>query len=370
MKVAIRVDSSYKMGSGHLMRCLTLAAGLRERKCKVSFLCRELLGNMIEYLETKEYKVYRLPYMEEEKNEVPGDLNHSAWLGVDWRTDAVETKSIIEKDGCTDWLIVDHYALDRRWEEQVRPFGKNIMVIDDLADRPHDCDLLLDQNLYENMEIRYDSLVPEHCKKLLGPRYALLRPEFVEARKRLCQRDGIVRRILIFFGGVDPSNETGKVIEAVRLLNRQDIAVDVVVGGANSHKEKTKDLCLSTQNFYYYNQVENMSELMGNADLAIGAGGSTTWERCFMGLPCLTIIVADNQAKTTKAVASKGAIWNLGWNDKIQVEDLAKAINKVLKEPDVLKEMSFKAKELMGGLYEKHRDELLRSLMENNHALA
>src|SRR5690606_26558309 len=132
------------------------------------------------------------------------------------------------------------YSIDIQWELKLRTYVNRIMVIDDLANRRHDCDLLLDQNLYENMEQRYMGLVPETCKLLLGPRYALLRPEFREARKKLRPRDGTVRRILIFFGGTDPTNETLKAIEAVRLLNCSDIEVDVVVGAKNPHRDLIK----------------------------------------------------------------------------------------------------------------------------------
>jgi len=205
LKILIRTDSSVQIGTGHVMRCLTLADELRERGAEIVFVCRDFAGNLCGYTE--------------------GNLKHAAWLGADWQTDARQVEEII-KDFNThpDWLVVDHYALDERWERYLRSYVKKIMVIDDLADRPHDCDLLLDQNFYENLESRYDGLAPSGCKKLLGPKYALLRPEFREERKNLRKRDGYVKRIMIFFGGSDPTNETTKALEAVRMLNRPDIA--------------------------------------------------------------------------------------------------------------------------------------------------
>jgi len=170
-----------------------------------------------------------------------------------------------------------------------------VRSIDDIADRVHDCDLLLDQNFYENLESRYDGLVPAWCKKLLGPKYALLRPEFREARKNLRKRDGHVKRIMVFFGGSDPTNETAKALEAIRMLNRPDIAVDVVVGSANPNKDKINKLCASITNVNYHCQVSNMAKLMADADLFIGGGGSTVWERCCLGLPSLIISTARNQ---------------------------------------------------------------------------
>ncbi|MBI5141423.1 MAG: UDP-2,4-diacetamido-2,4,6-trideoxy-beta-L-altropyranose hydrolase [Nitrospirae bacterium] len=347
MKVAIRVDSSFKMGSGHLMRCLTLAEGLHERGFDISFLCRELPGNMIEHVEIKGYTVHRLPYIEGKRKAVSIKVAHSDWLGVDWRTDAAETKSVIEKDGCTDWLIVDHYALDRHWEEQMRQFVKNIMVIDDLADRPHDCDILLDQNMYEGINNRYNGLVPASCKKLLGPTHALLRKEFIEARKNLRERDGQVRNILIFFGGVDPSNETLKALDAIQLLSRPEITVDVVVGTANPHKDKIKDVCSSMPNVYYHCQVDCMARLMVNADLAIGGGGTTTWERCLLALPTIILVIAENQMETTTTVAKAGAVINLGWSRLVSTEKIAAAIRKTIANKHLMKEISNKSISLM-----------------------
>ncbi|HDL08410.1 MAG TPA: UDP-2,4-diacetamido-2,4,6-trideoxy-beta-L-altropyranose hydrolase [Desulfobacteraceae bacterium] len=232
----IRADASVQIGTGHVMRCLTLADELRERGADIIFVCREFDGNLCGYIEEKHYIVHRLPVSNEQEHNIEGNLKHAVWLGADWQTDARQVEEIIKGvDTPPDWLVVDHYAIDERWEGHLRPYCKKIMAIDDLADRPHDCDLLLDQNFYENLESRYDGLVPAWCKKLLGPKYALLRPEFREARKNLRKRDGHVKRIMIFFGGSDPSNETAKALEAVRMLNRPDIAVDVVVGAFNQN---------------------------------------------------------------------------------------------------------------------------------------
>jgi UDP-2,4-diacetamido-2,4,6-trideoxy-beta-L-altropyranose hydrolase len=292
----IRADASVQIGAGHVMRCLTLADELRGRGAEAVFVCREFDGNLCGYIEEKGYIVHRLPVSAVQEQNIESGLKHAAWLGTDWQTDARQVEEIIKDFNTpTDWLVVDHYALDERWEGYLRPYVKKIMVIDDLADRPHDCDLLLDQNFYQNLENRYDGLVPFGCKKLLGPKYALLRPEFREARKNLRKRDGHVRRIMIFFGGSDPSNETAKALEAIRMLNRPDIAVDVVVGSANPHKDKINELCAAMSNIAYHCQVENMAKLMADADLFIGGGGSTTWERCCLGLPGLIISTAINQ---------------------------------------------------------------------------
>lgn len=372
MNVAIRTDSSTQIGTGHIMRCITLGDRLRGRGTKVSFICRELPGNICDVIEGKGYTVHRLPYSEQVLDGVKSSAQNLQQLGVSWEVDSVQTKDILAKEEHDiNWLVVDHYALDERWEASIRPHVKSIMVIDDLANRPHDCDLLLDQNLYENMEHRYEGLVPGHCQKLLGPKYALLRPEFNEARKCLRERDGHIKRILIFFGGSDPTNETTKALEAIRLLDLSGVIVDVVVGAANPYKDDVRWLCANMLNVEFYCQVENMAQLMASADLAISSGGSTTWERCFMGLPTIALVVAQNQLKATEAVAAAGAAWNLGWSKNVSVESLADNIKKALVQPAAMKEMGLAAMQLMNnGSSCEAGDHVLISILEENDAKA
>ncbi|MCD5407097.1 MAG: UDP-2,4-diacetamido-2,4,6-trideoxy-beta-L-altropyranose hydrolase [Desulfotomaculum sp.] len=365
MNIIIRTDSSTPIGTGHLMRCLTLADELCQKSTQISFICRELPENLCDLVEEKGYPVHRLPYAKEQLKHAEQHTAHSHWLGVDWQTDVKQTKAVIIKEAQNiDWLIVDHYALDKQWEVQMRPHVKHIMVIDDLADRMHDCDLLLDQNLHLNMAERYQGLLPSHCRHLLGPRYALLRPEFTEVRKKLRKRDGKVKRILVFFGGCDPTNETTKAIQAIRLLGRPDIAIDVVVGSTNPHQEQVKKLCSETPSITFYCQVHNMAELMAAADLAIGAGGSTTWERCCLGLPAITLVTAQNQLETTTAVAEAGAIINLCWHSGVDVKKLHNAIEYAVKNPAMLESMSEKAMQVTGGKFVEHKNALLRNIIE------
>ncbi len=336
MVFAIRVDSSMKIGSGHVMRCLTLARQLKSSGAEVFFICCELPGNMIDLIEKEGYVVVAFPFIEMVKRDL-------------WKNDFKHTEMILSGvKKKVDWLIVDHYELDVRWEARLRANTKKIMVIDDLANRKHDCDLLLDHNFYYELENRYQSLVPSYCKQLLGPRYALLRSEFYEARKKLWERDGKVRRILIFFGGSDPTNETVKALGAIKLIERVDITIDVVVGIANPNKEYIQHLCDDMPNAIFYCQVDNMAQLMANADLAIGAGGTTTWERCFLGLPTITVVVADNQIKTTKALANIGVILNLGLSDYISEKELSFAINRLITDDNILKKMSKNCMKFIG----------------------
>ena len=213
MNILVRVDSSITTGTGHLMRCLTLANALKEIGHNVHFACRDLKGNINQLVTKQGHNLHSLPVPEEEFVSQLDDTTHAKWLEVEWQQDYKETFKVMQDiAGQIDWLVVDNYALDYRWESLLRQYVKRIMVIDDLADRKHDCDMLLDQNYYSDSNARYAGLVPFTCRMFLGPKYAILRPEFFQERQNLPQRNDTVQRILIFFGGVDQSNETGKKI--------------------------------------------------------------------------------------------------------------------------------------------------------------
>ena len=351
MKVCFRVDSSSLIGTGHVMRCLTLAEWLKKNDCEIGFICRELPGNLCHLVELRGFKLQRLPHDgtihgSENVNKKKNNF-HSDWLSVSWQNDAEQSANLLRSESPIDWVIVDHYAIDEKWEKIMRSHAKKVMVIDDLADRRHDCDLLLDQNLYHDTATRYDNLVPAHCKKLLGPTYALLRPEFIQARKKIRARGGNVNRVLIFFGGSDPTNETTKTLESFALLNRPEIVLDVVVGGTNEHRDQIKQICYKRPNTNFNCQVDNMAELMVLADLAIGAGGATTWERCFLGLPAIILITAHNQQETSAAVAEAGAVWNLGLCQQVDAKQLAKTIEHFLQCPSDLTAMTDSALRIM-----------------------
>ena len=208
------------------MRCLTLADALKQCGARIRFISRELPVHLRNMLVTKGMELVSL-----EGNVVgslPTDeLVHAHWLGTSQAQDAEATIQALS-DQTWDWLIVDHYALDARWESAMRQTTKKIMVIDDIADRKHDCDVLLDQNFYADMQTRYVDKVPAHCQLLLGPRYALLRDEFRKLHEQVQPRTGSVKRILVFFGGVDADNYTGLAIDALAGLSDNGLHVDAV----------------------------------------------------------------------------------------------------------------------------------------------
>jgi UDP-2,4-diacetamido-2,4,6-trideoxy-beta-L-altropyranose hydrolase len=372
MQVVIRTDASIQIGTGHVMRCLTLADRLRQKGASVNFVCREHAGHLCELIHQQGYTVLRLPFSLQTTSQMNEKKTYEHWLGDTWEADADQTTDIISR-ACDhiDLLIVDHYAIDIRWEQRIRRFVKKIMVIDDLANRPHDCDILLDQNLYDNMGDRYRGLVSEHCIKLLGPRYALLREEFQAARTNAKVKNGAVQRILVFFGGSDPTNETKKALEAITSLKRMDITIDVVVGMSNSHKDQIASLCSKMPNTNFYCQIDHIAELMAKADLALGAGGATTWERCFLGLPAITITTADNQIEITEAAAKAGAIIYLGHYSEISPRVMAEALSQLLQSPESLSRMSNAGMEIMGELQggAVAVAELLHSEMKNKQVI-
>lgn len=331
MLAVIRADASTSIGSGHVMRCLTLAYRLKkEKNAKVVFVMRVLPGNLIGVVEKQGFEVLKL---------LPANQKYSLngyglWLTVPMEVDAQQTIEILQhylqEHDCdvVDRLIVDSYALDEQWERMLHPYCREIMVIDDLANRRHDCDILLDQNFYLNKDVRYAGLVPEHCKMLLGPEHALLREEFYEAKKHLRKRDGNIKNILVFYGGSDLTNETEKAIKALVQLHNEgySFTADVITGVSNSCREKIEKICSKYHFLHYYCQVSNMAEFMNKADLMLGAGGSTTWERLYMELPALVTAVAENQIQGCEDCSQAGLIDYIGESEKVTVDVIVNAL--------------------------------------------
>ncbi len=285
-KIIIRTDASVDIGSGHVMRCLTIAHNLKLEGCNVLFWMEPHAGNLIDYVAQQGYET-------------------------------------ISKAEQADLYIIDHYGVDMEWEQNIRSYTKKLMVIDDLA-RAHDCDLLLDQNVVPNFEGRYEGLVPDHCVKLLGPKYLIMREEFIEVRKQNRRHNRNIQRLLVFMGGTDPTKETMKILTALEQLKFTH--VDVVVGNGNIQKETIEQICRE-RNYHYHCQVSYMAQLMQLADFSIGAGGGSMWERCYVGLPSSSTIVADNQLMTTNYADQLGAVINLGWHEDVTVNSYITLLN-------------------------------------------
>lgn len=335
MKIIFRTDASLDIGTGHVMRCLTLAQALREHGANCCFICREHVGNLLNLIRQRGFEAQALPMQDfsqvkSAKKNVQRErvLAHANWLGADRQIDANQTKNAIG-DTVVDWLIVDHYALDVRWEAALKLHYKKLIVIDDLADRQHDCDLLLDQNLGRT-EQDYAGLVSANCKVLVGPQYALLRPDFSELRQYSLDRRATpaLKHLLITMGGVDKDNVTGEVLAALtRNALPTDCRITVVMGPhapwSTQVRKQAEQMLWPTEVLV---NVVNMAKLMADSDLAIGAAGSTSWERCCLGLPTLLLVLADNQRDGAIALAKASSALLLG-----NVKDLAQNLPYALK---------------------------------------
>ena len=350
--IVIRTDASLKIGSGHVMRCLTLAEKLRESGADVSFVSRTHPGNLIDLIHQKEFVINELAVIETQScniiKEKENESEYHSWLGTSQDQDANDTISTFQEKR-VDWLIVDHYGLGQVWEQQLRPHVGKIMVIDDMANRLHDCDLLLDQNYFHDVESRYEELVSPCCTKLLGPRYALLRPEFAEERKHLKPRTGKVRSVFVFLGGTDPENETGKILGALSDSELAHLEVVVVLGKTNPNLASIQKQVALRPNTNLAVQSDNIAELMVRADIAFGGGGATTWERLCLGLPSIVVVLSENQKKVSEALHEAGLQICLGNAKELSVIDLKTALLKQLKKVKINCRLSEKCLEIVDG---------------------
>lgn len=360
LRVVFRTDSGIRMGSGHLMRCLTLANELRAHGAEILFISREHPGNLIARLEDASFSVCRLPAPLDQCECVDDD--YAAWVGATVEQDATQTLASF-KGTAYDWLVVDHYGLDERWERMLRPAVKKILVIDDLANRAHDCDVLLDQNYFGTVtDDRYSRKIPAHCKTLLGPRYALLQPDYGQFHHLYLPRDGQVHRVLVFFGANDVSDETHKVLIALSHPDLAHLVVDVVLGANHPDAEGIASLVSHRGSTTIYQNIPSLVGLMVRADLFIGAGGSTTWERMSLGLPSLVMSVAENQKEFTRMLAVDGFQFSLVHENKTSPEDWYEAIQALIKQTDELKKISQKARTLLDALGTKRLSRVMFGL--------
>ena len=354
MKIAFRTDASLPMGSGHVMRCLTLADALKAQGAKCHFISREHPGHLLEVVRQRGHTVVALPASQLSRateNDPAPQPAHAAWLGCDWQTDARQTGAILA-DLQPDWLVVDHYALDQRWEDALAAHYRQLLVIDDLADRPHRCDLLLDQNLGRQSQ-HYAGLVPTHCQVLTGPHYALLRPEFAALRAYSLQRrqaQPSLRQLLITMGGVDQPNATGQVLQALKTCDLPaDCRITVVMGQTAPWLANVRELAAQMPwPTEVVVNINDMAQRMADSDLAIGAAGSTSWERCCLGLPSVVVILADNQIGSCAELGVVRAAEIIGKLEYIE-ERLPGQLSSFLKKPESLKFCSAAASNICNG---------------------
>lgn len=345
MNIAFRVDASYEMGSGHVVRSLVLADTITAQGCRVVFVCRLLDGHLISLIRSRGFEVVVL-----------GDGSASTkratstdWLGVSQQDDAKHTTEAL-KGRLIDILFVDHYSLDTAWETLIRPHVGSIVVIDDLANRDHNCDFLIDQNFRNDNFSCYEALVPDTCKTLLGLRYAILAPEYRAFRKTMSARNGIINRVLVYFGGTDWQNMTTLALKALSQDEFRFLEVDVVVGSNYPFLSDLKELISRRSKTNLHQSLPNLASLMSFADLAIGAGGTTMWERMSMGLNALVISLADNQLPACESLQKEDLIHYLGSYNDLSVGMLTKYLRQRIANTEQNSDLSSRISEYIDGL--------------------
>lgn len=337
MKVLVRADASVDVGSGHLMRCLTLADQLRDEGAEVAFACREIPGAMFDLLHTRGYRFARLPLAETGKDPQQFDAEETIQVARQFFPDGIE------------WLVVDHYELDAEWERMLRPHVSKLMVIDDLANRSHDCDLLLDQN-YED-ESRYREFVSKDCRLLLGASYALLRPEYAQYRAMKIQgtQTEFIKRALVFFGGSDSLDLTGATMKALSIEGLDHIELDIVVGANYLYYERLSQLAVLRGRTTIHKPRPHLADLMVAADIAIGGGGATNWERMCLGLPSIVITLAENQTPISEILNRRGVLRLLGKLGDVSIENISDALLSEIKSRQISNQVA-SAMDLCDGL--------------------
>jgi len=350
MDIIFRCDSSIKIGGGHVMRCLTLADELRNQGGKAHFICRDFPGHISIAIQERGHKLSLLPF--KNPKQCLDDRTQTGWLGVDWEQDADETIEDSNKIKA-NWIVIDHYGIDYRWHKKFRSCAEKIMVIDDLADRQLDCDLLLDQT-FGRKKGAYRSLTPNHCHLLVGSDYTLLRPEFAQLRLQALEKRkhfSKIKCILVSMGAMDPENVTGGILGKLSKIEWESKpVVDVVLSKNAPHLsvllKQAEEYPLKIT---IHTDVRNMGDFILKAELAIGSGGTTSWERCCLGLPTLVIENADNQKEIIKHLNRSKALINLGRFDQLNPLMLKKQIKSLQTSKSLYQEMVEAAKNVCDG---------------------
>lgn len=341
MRIAFRTDVSNAIGSGHMARCLTLADALAASGHHCHFVTRDGPGFTPEIVTGRGHGISVLPPIEVN---FTGDLTHSGWLGIPQTRDADDTVAVL--GGGWDWIVVDHYALDHRWQSAVRDSGRRILAIDDLADRSHDCDLLLDQNP-QSASARYSGLLPSACTQLLGPRFALLRPEFACLKSTApSSREG---PLLVYFGGVDNAGATLLALEGIELAGLSDRGVVVVAGALNPHLPSIRAWVAAHPGSILFEGSTSLAELIASSRGGIGAAGATALERCCLALPTVVMTIAANQRPGAAALAAlPAAIW-LGDADRCDASSVAAALTTMENAPGLADSLARNGAALVDG---------------------
>jgi len=338
MRVLIRADASPTIGSGHIARCLTLARVLRTQGSHVAFACRRLPGHRLDALQSEGFETFALP--DRYAGEDPEQAIESM---LPWQADIEALATQLEGQPEFDWVIADHYGLDHHWQTAARRFAPRIAAVDDLATRSYNVDLLLNQNL-SGLRENYQPLLPAGCRTLLGPRFAMLREEFSAPAIEI---KPVARRVLVNFGGFDAARQTHHAMLA--LADFSELEVDFVAGADNPAWAEMQALAESRPNWRLHSFVSDFHRRMTEADLFIGAGGGTSWERAALGLPTICIAVSNNQQANGEVMAAAGAHVFMGAREQVSVEQLRDAVGFVVGNFYLRQSLAKRSRQLVDG---------------------
>jgi UDP-2,4-diacetamido-2,4,6-trideoxy-beta-L-altropyranose hydrolase len=332
--VTFRVDVGPAIGIGHLRRCLTLAAEFHERGCKVCLVCGERLESALEPL-VAPYTVYRLEDVLRDAQ--PHDTQPPDAIDAEMR-DADATLLVIgHRRSAESWVVLDNYRFGYRWERRVREAGHRILVIDDYRDRKHHADVLLSE-----AESPFNPTLNELAdlaRVLVGREYALVDPDYAFSSLVANVRAG-TKRLLVTYGGSDPTGETSKALEAMRELRNDKVfgaevgRVDIIVGPANPKSAEIMRAAEGLSGVLVHKGPLSLGPLMRKADLILTAGGNSMVEALTLRKPCIVTVTGDNQALMVGRLLAEGAIRSLGHHAMVKPHDILKKTTDVLADFD------------------------------------
>lgn len=345
MRVAFRVDASREIGTGHIYRCLALAAALGARGARSLFLTRPLGVASVELIRSSDAEVIELA--PRKAGPVQDDrIPHAAWAGASVEDDAAETLGLLQ-GRAVDWMVVDGYVFDDRWHRAVRAgLGCRIAAIDDVADRSFDPDLLIDHNHAPDHRAKYAVRLPEDTRLLGGPLYALLRPAFAVGHRHSIREE--VRSVGIFMGGIDRPNHS---VTALRALDQAGFTggVEIVATSANPNRPELMEAIAARPNTRLTLDLPDLAAFFARHDLQIGAGGGSSWERCCIGAPTLLLITALNQMAVAPDLAAQGVVATPEPIDALDVETIACALRGLIADPELRRALAEKSRALVDG---------------------
>lgn len=344
---AFRVDGDSTIGTGHVLRCLSLAGAAQACGLDTRFLTRSLDERLLPRIAAAQVKLCYLP---ESQARCDGPYAHSDWLAASEAQDAADCQAKLTElgklHGLPTFVAVDHYALAAPWHKKLKAVAP-VLAIDELIDRPLAPDWLVDPTAGKTTH-DYADMVPASTHCLIGGQYALLRPEFSAQAESLQKKRPPVRlplRVLITMGGVDSSNASATALDALKIVARElPVEATLLIGNSNPNIARLRHLTASTEiPIRLLVDSNEIAKLMVSHHLAIGAAGTSALERCAMGLPALNLILAQNQAGTCSWLDETGAALNMGWASDLTPDKLAKKILLLAQNQDLYSQMSLAA---------------------------